>query len=317
MLEIPHRAFRIGSLREVIRLVREQKIEIIHSHGLGGGIYGRLASLITGVPCCYTPNGVTPVTNFIGACKAVGDFLFSAITARIIAVSAGEGVTLGKRCLRAARLAVIPNGVQVPAERISDEVFSARPLRVIHVTRFVYQKNSDLLIPILEALRQAGALGDFRFTLLGDGPERPQFEERLRATGLAAQVEFCGAIGNVSDYYKSAFAMLSTSRWEGLPLALLEAMALGVPVVASDVVGNCDAVRHGETGYLFDLAQPEEAARRLLELSKSRAEWMTLSQGARRRVEEEFSDSKMAERTLRVYREILGLDRPSDGKSVT
>jgi glycosyltransferase involved in cell wall biosynthesis len=105
--------------------------------------------------------------------------------------------------------------------------------------------------------------------------------------------------------YRRAFCLLSTSRWEGLPLALLEAMAVGVPVVATDVVGNRDAVDPGKSGFLFDLARPVDAARHLLALSRSRDQWHAQSEAARARAESEFSETRMAERTLGMYREIL------------
>jgi glycosyltransferase involved in cell wall biosynthesis len=174
-------------------------------------------------------------------------------------------------------------------------------LRVVHVTRYVYQKNSGLLLDILSSLREMGRLDAFEFILLGDGPCRAEFEAGVASRGLGQWVKVLGAVPNPGAYLSSAFCFVSTSRWEGLPLALLEAMARGVPVVASDVPGNQDAVADRETGFLYDLASPGAAAQRLVELAHYPVLWKQMVRAARQRAEEEFSVEAMADATLRFY----------------
>jgi glycosyltransferase involved in cell wall biosynthesis len=239
------------------------------------------------------------------------DYCLSLLTSRVIAVSAGEAGQLRLRCAdRARRVVVIANGVSIPQERVDPSVIDQRPLRVVHVTRFVFQKNPDLLVAVVEELRKLGALGDFRFVILGDGPDRPAIEARMATLGLSPYVEFCGAVSDMGAQYRRAFCLLSTSRWEGLPLALIEAMSAGVPVVATDVVGNRDAVDPGKTGFLFDPTRPDEAAGHLLALSRSASQWQAQSDAARARVETDFSETRMADATLGLYREILSPRHP-------
>lgn len=304
MLEIPHRRFQWQALRKIQAFIVERQISIVHSHGYGGGIYARLAAWLTRRPCCHTQHGVTPAAGLSSGIKALSDWLLSMVTAAIVAVSPSEAATLRRRCFWKGRLRVIPNGVRIPAERMTSEILSRRPFRVAHVTRFVFQKNFDLLLRIAEELRRRSRLEDFLFVVLGDGPDRARYEARARELGLAGAVEFVGAVPKVRDYFGQAMALLSTSRWEGMPLALLEGMAAGLPVIASDVVGNRDAVQPSRTGDLYPLADPGAAAEMLLALSRDPARWDALSQAARSLTEAEYSDEVMAGRTLVMYRAI-------------
>ncbi len=97
--------------------------------------------------------------------------------------------------------------------------------------------------------------------------------------------------------------MISTSRWEGLPLALLEAMAHGVPVIATDVDGNRDAVATDVNGVLFKLSEPAGAAAALSRLADDPEYWRKLSAAGRRRAEQEFSAQGMVDATFALYSE--------------
>ncbi len=307
MFEIPHRALRPASLRALMRFVRREKIEVLHSHGFGAGLYGRMVALLTPARSVHTPHGVTPATTLSARVKFAVDWLLSLVTARVIATSPSEAESIRPRCVGASRMVLILNGVKIAPRPLDPANFDQRPLRVVHVTRFVYQKNPELFIAVLEELRKASALETFRFILLGDGPDRPGIEAEISARGLAPHVEFLGAISGMTEQYAQSFGYLSTSRWEGMPIAVLEAAGVGVPVVATDVIGNRDAVADGVSGFLFDPAHPEVAARRLIELSRSRELWLAQSRGAYERAQIEFSEERMAGESLEVYRAALGL----------
>jgi len=172
---------------------------------------------------------------------------------------------------------------------------------VVHVTRFVFQKNTGMLIEVIEAVRKAGCLEAFEFVLLGDGPGRSEFEAAVASRGLGDSVKVLGAVSDPAAWLGGAFSFISTSRWEGLPLALLEAMAWGVPVIATDVPGNSDAVADQETGFLYPQSEPQMAAERLVKLAQDPALWKQMVGAARQRAEEEFSVQTMANATLRLY----------------
>jgi glycosyltransferase involved in cell wall biosynthesis len=301
MLEIPHRRFTPGAFIRLVRFIRARKIDIVHGHGRAAGILARPAALLAGVRCFYTPHGGTPVNGARALFKAAVEYLLSAITDGVIAVSGTEAQGLKSLCAFRNRLEVIRNGVQIPPVPSAPDIRLAGPLRIVHVTRFVFQKNSHLLLDVIAALRAMGQLDRFEFVILGDGPGRAEFEADATGRGLDHSVKLLGAVREPGDCLESAFCLVSTSRWEGLPLALLEAMARGVPAIATDVAGNKDAVADQETGFLYDPASPRTAAGRLVQLANDPALWKQMVRATRQRAREQFSVRAMADATFRLY----------------
>jgi glycosyltransferase involved in cell wall biosynthesis len=301
MVEIPHRRVGTATVSKLIQFIRERGIEIVHAHGRAAGILARPAALLAGVRCFHTPHGGTPVSDAKSALYAVVEYALSPVTGGIIAVSESEAEALRPICAMPRRVNVIPNGVEIPDAPGTIEHRLTGRLRVVHVTRFVYQKNSELLLEIAEALREIGRAEAFEFVILGDGPGRAEFEAAVMKRGLRGCIRVLGAVKNPARYFEDAFSIVSTSRWEGLPLALLEAMARGVPAIATDVAGNRDAVADGESGYLFAPGAPRAAAVRLAELAAEPQRWRRMVSAARLRAEEEFSVRAMAAATLQLY----------------
>jgi glycosyltransferase involved in cell wall biosynthesis len=309
LVAIPHRRFSLRSLLDLRRLVVANHIRIVHSHGKGAGLYGRLLSLVTQVPCVHTFHGV-----HVAEYSAFDRFLYRGLeralswtTARLIAVSAGEAAIIGQlRLCSRKKLAVIENGVVVPPETVDGaSVLAADPLAIVTMTRFNYQKFADLLLPIVEELRarqQAGpGVARFRFTVLGTGEGDATFRAEVSRRGLEPWFDLRGAVDNPGDYLRRAFCYLSTSRWEGLPLGVIEAMSFGLPVVASDVVGNRDLVEHGHNGFLYPLEAPREAAGHLLRLTEDPGLWSAMSAASRGLVVERFGLPAMVSRIEALY----------------
>jgi glycosyltransferase involved in cell wall biosynthesis len=301
MVEIPHRRVSVGAFARIARYIRVRGIDVVHAHGRTGGIYARPAALLAGVRCFYTPNGSTPVAGLRTAIYAAVEYLLSIVTQGVVAVSNTEAVALRPLCAFRGRLEVIQNGVEIPPPLDAPDNRLTAPLRVVHVTRYVFQKNTGLLVDVIAALRDMGQLDPFEFLLLGDGPGRPEFEAAIAERGLGHCLKILGAVTNPGAYLASAFCLISTSRWEGLPIALLEAMARGVPAIATDVIGNKDAVTDQETGFLYDPCVPEAAAQRLVQLARNPPLWKQMVRAARRKAEQEFSVEVMADSTLRLY----------------
>jgi len=301
MVEIPHRRVTLGAFASIFRFIRTRGIDVVHAHGRTGGIYARPAALLAGVRCFYTPNGSTPVAGVRTAVYAAVEYLLSVVTQGVVAVSGTEAEALRPLCAFRARLEVIQNGVEIPPTLDTPDTRLAGPLRVVHVTRYVFQKNTRLLVDVIAALRDMGHLDSFEFLILGDGPGRPEFEAALAERGLAHCVKVLGAVTNPGSYLGGAFCLVSTSRWEGLPIALLEAMARGVPAIATDVIGNKDAVTDHETGFLYDPAAPQAAAQRLVQLAQDPILWKQMVRAARHKAEQQFSVEAMADATLRLY----------------
>jgi glycosyltransferase involved in cell wall biosynthesis len=160
----------------------------------------------------------------------------------------------------AARIVYVPNGVDLA--RFGPDVAPyphPRPY-ALAVGRLAHQKGFDIL---LEAWARVGpAVRGVDLLFAGDGPDRALLERQAAELGLGGRVRFLGSteLDQLAALYRGALLLACPSRWEGLPLVCLEAMASGCPVVASDVDGIPDAVVPGETGLLIPPREPEALA---------------------------------------------------------
>lgn len=307
ILTIPHRKFDLNSFINLIKFVKQNKIDLIHSHGKGAGIYSRPAAIITGRKCIHTFHGL-----HTGEYSALGKTLylllekiFALMTSKLIAVSDSEKERLIDNGIATAeKIEVINNGVDTDMDIASSPDYG-KPLEIVTVTRFDFAKNSGLAVDILMELKKKNYLDKFFLIFIGDGEERYDVEKKINEAGLAKFVRFTGFSDNVKQYYKYAFCYLSTSRWEGMPLSVLEAMSCGVPVVASNVTGNRDVVIHGRTGFIYDSEEPDEAAGYLITLAEDRNLWKKLSEEAIKQCKENFSFNLTAESNLTLYKYIL------------
>lgn len=302
MIEMPHRKFRISYLFALRKLLIKNKINIIHSHGKGAGVYGRLLALFTGRPCIHTFHGlhIGEYNSIQRALYLMIERILSKLSRQIIAVSAGEAeVIKSEKLCDPKKLTIIENGVVIPSETVCLQ--SVGKYKIVLITRFDYSKNTELLIPILKALELNNQINKFQFNILGTGKNQKLLETEIEKLGLSPYVSFYGSVANPNEYFKKAFCYLSTSRWEGLPLSLLEAMAVGLPVVATNVVGNRDIVDNGENGYLFELDAPESAARLLVQLVDDLERWTNFSKAARYKVCTSYSIEQMSAKIAELY----------------
>lgn len=302
LLLIPHRRFELRSLWRVAEFVRAQNIQIVHSHGKGAGAYGRLLALMTKASSVHTFHGVH--TGGYSSIKknlyCIYERTLAIQTAQGIAVSKGEHrEILGARMFPENRLSIVPNGVALGESPHLSNAGHHR-LNVVAVNRFDFQKNAATLIDIVQALEYLLPAIDWHLTIYGDGENRPDIQARINKEKLSARVSLAGSIDSMRPALRNADVFLSSSRWEGLPIAILEAMSEGLPVVASDVVGNNDLVSNGVNGYLYALDKPADAAKRIVELQDGSLREQ-LGIAARNMVEADYSVEAMAAATLQIY----------------
>jgi len=169
---------------------------------------------------------------------------------------------------------------------------------------------------LLEAFaRVARALPRARLIVIGDGPEAGRLHALTRSLGIDSRVRFTGAVPDAARLLGGLDLYVSASRREGLSLAVLEAMALGLPVVATRVAGHVDAVSDGVTGRLVATDEPRALADALVSLlGEPAAARRALGEAGRRRVEQRFGAERMAAETAALYRAVA---RFQEGKSST
>jgi glycosyltransferase involved in cell wall biosynthesis len=178
------------------------------------------------------------------------------------------------------------------------------PLRVVFVGRLDRQKNPILLLEAIARASGPAAGLPLEATFLGDGPERAAVEERARELGVSDRVRFLGRVSDVPRHLEEADVFVLPSLSEGVSNALLEAMAHGVPCVATDIPGNADLIRDRETGLLVRTGDADALARALLELAADAGLRERLGRAARAFVEERFDMARVAERYAALYRDL-------------
>lgn len=313
MIEVPERKLSVKAFFRLINFVKEQGVNIVHSHGKGAGLYGRLLGTLTRCKVVHTFHGLhlQYCGVYLWGYKLLERCLGLLTDASICVSGSEEQKALALHFTDTKRSHRIENGVKQPQVTVAFE--TDERFKVIHMSRFDFAKNSEMLMPIAKELQRRGLLTDYVFYILGDGENRALCERLLKEAGVISSFYFEGIQRDPRAYLRGeiegtskgrAGCYLSTSRWEGLSLAVLEAMSEGVPVVASDVVGNRDAVLDGETGFLFDLTKPEEVVDFLIILQDHNVQ-KKLSNAGRERISHNFSASVMSRKVLSIYQSLL------------
>jgi len=293
--------------RTAIRLIRklaaETVADVVHAHGYKADMYVYFALRGSGIPListCHTWYDHDPKDRFFG----VVDRWILRSYESIVAVSEGVREQLLKAGVRADKVGIIPNGIDLRAfDRASAVVkgefgWSDCPL-VGMVGRLSTEKGVDVFLAA--AARVLNQLPDAKFVVIGDGPDRAKLDALIDEFGIGSSVRMLGHRDDMPAVYASLDLMVSSSRREGLPMAILEGMASRLPLLATPVGGVPTVVLDGRTGVLVPTEDPAALATRIVELLRDDAQRERLGSAARQLVEDEFSAQRMTADYLRVY----------------
>jgi glycosyltransferase involved in cell wall biosynthesis len=299
----------VGVLLRVIRLVRQRRIQIIHSHGRGAGLYGRIAAQLTGAVAIHTFHGI----HHEGYSR-----LYLAVE-RCLARHSHAVVHVSESQIREARaLGLAPegrsrliiNGTDVARARATIERaplsrralgLEADALVLGTVARFDRVKGLDVLLRAFARLLQR--LPRAQLLIVGDGSEGERLRRLGRSLGVEGRVVFAGFIPDAVRCLPLMDLYVSASRREGLPLALLEAMGCGLAVVATRAPGHVDVVEDGVTGVLVPPGDFERLAGVAADLLADPARRSALGEAGRRRAETHFALSRMLREVTDLYRD--------------
>lgn len=253
---LPHRKFSVKKLLGLNKFIKDNDIEIVHSHGKGAGIYSRILKILNPrLKIVHTLHGVH-IGEYGFLKKSAYIFLerfLTLFTDKFINVSKSENsVCLKLKLFKKSKSEVVYNGIKALLKDDNAKIkFDLSGKKVVTIiSRFEYQKNMGLAYEIAKNFKDNS---NIVFLWLGDGNDRAKFESMAQKDG--ANIIFTGFTDEVPAYLSATDVYLSTSRWEGLPYALIEAQSLGIPIVATNVVGNNEVVENGKSGFLFEDAQ--------------------------------------------------------------
>lgn len=311
VVDLPIRSFSWRTLAGIRKVVRNEQSELIHSHGLAAGIYSRVVGKLTTVPVIHTMHGLhyrrysLVARRILLGVERILDRMTS-LTIHVSETQRREALKLGLG--EAHRCCVIRNGIDVarfdnPDRHSSPRgVVSTEGTVIVNVSRFSTEKGQGNLIRALAGIHLFG----LQCLLIGDGKTRSMCEALASRLGLENVVRFLGWREDIPDLLRGAGIYVSSSLWEGMPLAILEAMASRLPVIATDVVGNRDAVVPDVTGVLVPPSAPDRLGHAIRELSQMKWKRIQLGEAGRERVEKMFHWERMVNETEAAYERTLG-----------
>lgn len=289
-----------ASLVQAIRL----RPDVVHGHWvLPTGLIALLVSRMLRRPFVVTAHGSDAFSVKAGLMPAIKKF----IVRRANIWTANTAVTAGAiddfRSMQNCR--IIPMGVDsglfVPARKKSGD-----GTRILYVGRLIKEKGVSVLLEAVAHLPDPLRSSIF-LDIVGDGPDLKVLQQQARMLGIESRVSFAGSVPNeeLPKIYQAASLFIGASDSEGQGVVYLEAMACGVPVIATNVGGVGEIIEHGVNGYLVAPRDPEAIAKAIVELLENDSRRLQLSDKARQQVVQHYSWESVAKRFADSYREVL------------
>lgn len=284
------------------RLLHRQGVRHLHNHfANSGATVGMLAAGLAGIPWSVTLHGISetdyPAGPLLGekieraAFVACASYFMRAQAMRLV-----DADQWGKmhivRC--GIDLSILPGNKMAPA-RTDD------PVKFISVGRLSPEKGYHGLLTALARLRDQGQ--DFSLTIVGGGPSSRSIRAAAAALNLMDRIQFTGPLPEDATLAEisNADILILPSLMEGLPVVLIEALALGRPVIASCVAGIPELVEDGQTGWLFPPSDWQQLDHRIGDALDARASWHQMGEAGRDRVKADFRSDVSAARMARLF----------------
>ena len=240
----------------------------------------------------------------------------------IVAVSEKTRQISLEEGIRADKIVMIPNGItpvpitDVDRRSVRRELgFAENDIFLLSVGRLVYQKAHEYLVAAMPVVVKE--MPNVKAGICGDGVLRPELEAQIRSLKLENKVKLFGMQADVTRFLAAADIFILPSRWEGLPIALLEAMSAGLPVIATRVEGVDQTVEHGVHGLLVPPESPEELAKAILQLSAASDQRHAMGNAARARILDMYTIDQMCEQYLKLFEQGLGEGKTSTAEKGT
>lgn len=310
----------LTAYKKLVKLFDEMKPDIVHCHSSKSGIVGRMAAKKCRVPfIVYTPNAYAFHEPNISSMKKqiyilAERFLSRYATDITINVSKGEMALAQKYHLdKESKFVLIYNGIpqiELPDKRMLREAlgFHQKTYYVGVTARCARQKDPFTFLKIAEKV--INARQNVEFVYIGDGELYDEMCRWIRERGLEDKIHMLGFRSDAAKIVGALDLYLSTALYEGLPYSMIEAMRAGVPIIATDVVGNHELVIDGENGMLFGMGDVSAGT----ELVTGQMDKKIIKgENVIRTYTEKFSLDKMNEKTMMVYQK----NRHRGGQSMT
>jgi len=314
--EIPMSSrFDLRAITGLVKLIKENEIEVLHSHGYKSDILGIAAAKLAGIKSITTPHGFENTTDkklrmFIAVgCKTFKYFDY------VVPLSQELLEDVKSFKVPEQKIAYIQNGVDLkdivyrpPSENpvnlpLSKNITLPKQKTIGFIGQMIDRKNVGHLLEVFDNLATDNS--GLTLVLLGDGDARSKFESQAATLANKDRISFLGFQNKPLDYLKTFDLFVMCSTLEGIPRCLMEAMAMGVPVAAYDIPGVDQLVKHNETGLLAKLDDKPQLEAHCKELLWNEPLANKLSKNAETHINNEFSASRMAREYTALYYDLM------------
>lgn len=295
------------SFMRLIHFIRNNHIDVVHSHGKGAGLYGRLAARACNIPSIHSFHGIhyKNFSRFKRFAYLLAEKKLSRLTRHFVCVSQAElheGEKLG--FFSKDRASVVPFGIKLPSKIVRHKQIKGLPLNsddfiITMIARFDPVKRQEILVAAFQDLLKI--IPGIRLIFVGDGPRRSVIENMALPYGKG-RIHFLGTRSDIPTILQATDLVVLLSDHEGLPISLLEAMAHGLPTLATKVGGIPEIIDDGHDGFLIPAGpSPDFLVESVVKIWQGRDRFPTLAKATREKVQSQFSIHAMTDQLSRIY----------------
>lgn len=294
--------FGLRLVWQLYQLFRRERPDIVHTHLFGADAWGKIAAWLARVPVVVSTEHNTWYDESSVKHRMKG--MFARLSDRIIAISrAVAQYMVREEHVPEKKISIIRNGVDVDAfvSLPMPQPRTGMPVRFLSIGRLEPQKGFDILLEACSLIREAA----WSLTIVGAGSQLSSLQEQARALAIDQKVQFYGTTDTVAAVMGEHDVFVLPSRWEGLGLVVMEAMAAGRAVIATRVGGVPESIEHGKTGFLVAPENSQELADALRFAIERRDDMARLGGAARAYAQENCTIGQMVRSYEALYRELL------------
>jgi glycosyltransferase involved in cell wall biosynthesis len=310
----------LSAVRQLFRIFRKHSPGILSTHSSKTGILGRIVGRLSGIPVIvHTVHGYAfPYAQslIVRSIYYLMEYIAGKFCDALVVLNEGDRqIAIRKLKVPEAKVHLIPNGIDIDSfgrttkERrleIRRKEFKAEEdvVCIGMVGRLWRQKNPECLLrAAIHVLEQTDK--KVKFFFIGDGELRTELVQEITRQGLGLKIQILGWRKDVPSLLSALDIFVLPSRWEGMPLAILEAMASSLPVVVSNISGNNDLVTEDVDGYLFESDNDVQLSERLLMLINDPDKRTRMAESCRQKVIEHYQLQNRIEKIQDLYQSLL------------
>lgn len=299
-------------VKRFLDLIRHESFDIVHIHSQEAGLTARILTSVAGKKhIVYTPQTIDIRNSHLHWLYVLIERILSTNTDRIISVNEIDRERLISWGIPAKKVVTIYNGIDLNQFDVIPDILSIRERLGLHLSSPLVMQIGRLSVqkdPIAFVDGAAMVLKKYpetQFIMVGDGPLREGVETHIQALGLEKKIQLAGWQQDAFKLIPAAEVVTLTSRWEGTPYSLLEAMAWSKPVVSYDVNGCSEVIENAVTGFLVPVGEINAWASHIIELLEDPKMGRIMGNKGRQRVESKFSICDITNRIGLLYDQVV------------